>query len=164
MSLLSPDEFYTTVLAIDMVELREQGVRALLVDLDNTLLSRDSRELGDDVRAWVARARADGFSLCVVSNNWHGFVHAVVSDLGIELVARALKPLPFGFRRGMRLLGATPATTAVIGDQVFTDVLGGNLAGATTVLVEPLSRTDLPHTLLLRLIEGRVLADREPTA
>jgi predicted HAD superfamily phosphohydrolase YqeG len=64
----------------------------------------------------------------------------------------------------MRLLDATPAETAVIGDQLFTDILGGNLLGLTTVLVVPLSQRDLPHTVLLRLIERRIMTDREPLA
>jgi HAD superfamily phosphatase (TIGR01668 family) len=164
MSPLSPDRFYSSVAAIDMAELRQRGVRHLLVDLDNTLLPRDTAELSEEARAWVAQVREEGFSLCLVSNNWHERVNAVAADLGVDLVARALKPFPFAFRRGMRLLGATPATTAVVGDQVFTDILGGRIVGAFTVLVQPLSRSDLPHTLLLRLIERWVLADREPTA
>lgn len=164
MSLLVPDRYYTNVQAIDLADLRRLGVEALLLDLDNTLIARDSREIRAEMRDWSARMSAEGFRLAIVSNNWHAIVKGEAAALGIPLVGRAIKPLPFAFRRGMRLLGATPARTAVIGDQIFTDVLGGNLVGATTVLVDPLSRTDLPHTLLLRLIESRIMADREPLA
>ncbi len=164
MSLLTPDRYYTNVEAIDLDDLRRLGVTALLVDLDNTLLARGTRELRQELRDWTARAAAAGFSLCLVSNNWHERVRAVAESLGIPLVARAVKPLPFAFARGMRLLDVDARRTAVVGDQIFTDVLGGNVIGATTVLVDPLSRTDLPHTLLLRLIEARIMADREPLA
>ena len=102
--------------------------------------------------------------VCLVSNNWHRRVSGVAEELGFSLVSKALKPLPFAFRRGMRLMGVKPSETATIGDQVFTDVLGGNLAGTLTVLVDPLSHTDLPHTLLLRRIEAKVMADRVPLA
>lgn len=164
MALLTPDSYYTSVDAVDLADLCARGIDTLLLDLDNTLMARFTGEIRDGVRAWVARARAEGFALCLVSNNWHDRVHVAANELGIPLVARAVKPLPFAFRRAMRLLGADAARTAVVGDQIFTDVLGGNLAGATTVLVEPLSRKDLPHTLLLRLIEARIMADREPLA
>ncbi len=164
MSLLTPDRYYTSVSAVDLDDLRRIGVTALLVDLDNTLLARGTREMTQQLLDWTLHARAEGFSLCIVSNNWHERVKTVAEALGIPLVARAIKPLPFAFKRAMRLLGVTPAQSAVVGDQVFTDVLGGNAIGATTVLVDPLARTDLPHTLLLRLIEARIMADREPLA
>lgn len=164
MPLLTPDRYYSRVEAIDLDDLHALGVSALLLDLDNTLLPRDTGEMTRELRDWATQARAHGFKLCLVSNNWHERVHALALSLDIPLVAKALKPFPFAFRRAMRLLGVSPADCAVVGDQVFTDVLGGNLVGAVTVLVQPLSPTDLPHTLLLRLIEGRILADREPTA
>jgi uncharacterized protein len=164
MRLLAPDLYYTGVLAIDLDELKLRSVDTLLIDLDNTLAPRDTHEVRQEMRDWVRHARSAGFRLCIVSNNWHGYVAALAASLDLPLVPRAAKPLPGGFRRAMRVLDATPAGTAVIGDQLFTDVLGGNLVGATTVLVVPLSRSDLPHTLLLRLIEARILSDREPAA
>ncbi len=162
--MLRPDLYYSSVQSIDLADLWGRGVRHLLVDLDNTLLPRDTNVVSDEARSWVYRVVQEGFSVCLVSNNWHERVSRVARELGLSLVPRALKPLPFAFRRGMRLLGAKPRSTAVVGDQVFTDILGGNLCGLTTVLVVPLSESDLPHTLFLRFIERRVLADREPLA
>ncbi len=164
MSLLTPDRYYTNLEAIDLADLRSLGVSALLLDLDNTLLPQGIDELRQELRDWTARVTAAGFRLCIVSNNWHGRAKVVAASLGIPVVSHAVKPLPFAFRRGLRLIDAVPHETAVIGDQLFTDVLGGNLIGATTVLVVPLSVKDLPHTLLLRLIERRIMADREPLA
>lgn len=165
MRLLSPDLYYSSVHAIDLDALAKAGVSALLVDLDNTLLPRDTNVVPDDVREWAANVADRGLRICLVSNNWHGRVKAVADGLGCALVDKALKPLPFAFRAALGILGARPGEAAVIGDQLFTDILGGRLAGvARTVLVKPLSRTDLPHTLLLRLMEGRILADREPLA
>ncbi|MBE0475785.1 MAG: YqeG family HAD IIIA-type phosphatase [Coriobacteriia bacterium] len=158
-----PDLYYTDVHAVDLDDLKSRGVRALLVDLDNTLLPRDSNAMTAELRAWARRLDAEGFRVCLVSNNWHGRVSAVAAELGFEIVPKALKPLPFAFRRAMTLLDASPAETAVVGDQLFTDILGGNALGLLTVLVQPLSSTDLPHTLALRLIEQRLLADRKPT-
>lgn len=164
MGLFTPDLYYTDVLAIDLDDLRERGVRALLIDLDNTLLPRDTNVVTPELREWATTVADAGFGVCLVSNNWHERVHGVADALGFGLVPKALKPLPFAFRAAMRLLGSRPGTSAVVGDQLFTDILGGNMLGLTTVLVEPLSTTDLPHTLLLRLIERRLLADRQPLA
>lgn len=162
--LLTPDHYYGSVHAIDLRGLRAAGVTALLVDLDNTLLPRDTNVVDDGARAWVASARDAGLAVCFVSNNFHERVLRVADELGGCIVAKAVKPLPFAFRKALRMVGAAPAQAAVIGDQLFTDVLGGNLVGATTVLVAPLSATDLPHTLLLRRLEARVLAGRRPLA
>lgn len=164
LGLLTPDLYYRSVLSIDFDELRARGVRALLLDLDNTLLPRDTGVVAEEYSRWVAHAREQGFDVCIVSNNWHAHVEHIAAELGCGISAKALKPLPHAFRRAMAGLKVEAREVAVIGDQVFTDVLGGNMLGATTVLVEPLSRTDLPHTLLLRLIERHVLADREPLA
>jgi HAD superfamily phosphatase (TIGR01668 family) len=161
---LSPDLYYRSVGSIDLDTLRGRGVRALLVDLDNTLLPRDTSEFTVEALDFASRVREAGFSACLVSNNWHARVHAAASELGFMLVPKALKPLPWGFRAGLHLLGATSRETAVIGDQLFTDISGGNMLGMTTVLVLPLSSTDLPHTLALRRLEALVLRGREPIA
>lgn len=160
--MLSPDLYHRSVLDIDLDALSARGIDTLLVDLDNTLLPRDTSVVPDELREWAARLADRGFRVCLVSNNWHERVHAVASELGADLVAKALKPLPFAFLRGLRRVGSDRSRAAVIGDQVFTDVLGGKLLGMLTVLVVPLSESDLPHTLVLRRIERLLLADREP--
>ena len=103
-----------------------------------------------------------GFSACLVSNNWHDRVVGVAEELGFAIVPKALKPLPFALRKAMRLMGSNAASSAIVGDQLFTDVLGGKLTGITTVLVAPMSASDLPHTLLLRKLEHVLLAGRQP--
>jgi hypothetical protein len=100
--------------------------------------------------------------VCLVSNNWHERVNIVAGQLGFELVAKAVKPLPFAFLRALRKIGSCRANSAVVGDQLFTDVLGGKLLGMRTVMVAPLSESDLPHTLLLRRLERVLLAGRAP--
>lgn len=162
--LLTPDLYYGSVAAVDLDDLACRGVTALLIDLDNTLLPRDTSRFTGEALDFAARVRDQGMRACLVSNNWHGRVHRAAEELGFELVPRALKPLPFAFTKGLKILDARPAEAAVIGDQLFTDVLGGNLVGAVTVLVRPLSATDLPHTLLLRKLEAAVLKGRGPIA
>ena len=162
MGLFKPDLYYTDVHAIDLDELSRRGVDTLLVDLDNTLVPRDTNVVTEEHRRFARELDERGFKVALVSNNWHERVHGFASELGFELVAKAIKPLPFAFLKALRMVGSSRKTAATVGDQMFTDVLGGNLLGMTSVMVEPLSDTDLPHTLFLRKIEARVLAGRTP--
>ena len=161
---LSPGSYLSSVHAVDLDDLTARGIRVLLLDLDNTLLPRDTNVVPDELKAWAAGLRDRGFSVCLVSNNWHERVHHVASELGFDLVDKAVKPLPFAFLAALRRAGAKRREAAVIGDQLFTDILGGNMLGMRTVLVSPLSATDLPHTLFLRRLEALVLKDRVPTS
>lgn len=160
--MLSPDLYYRSIYDIDLAGLRDRGVDTLLLDLDNTLLPRNSGQIPEQTRRWSAEVKEHGFSVCLVSNNWHDRVRGVSDELGFELVAKALKPLPFAFWRAAGKVGSNSRRSAVVGDQVFTDVLGGKLIGAMTVLVTPMSASDLPHTLLLRKLERVLLAGRQP--
>ena len=146
MSLLSPDYYVTDVHAIDLDALRQRGVRGLFLDLDNTILPRDTNEVPEALRAWSKSMTECGFRVCLVSNNWHERVRIVASDLGFELVAKAMKPFPFAFWRAAASMGLRSRDCAAVGDQLFTDVLGGKLVGAVTVTRavrchRPISRT-----------------------
>jgi len=158
----SPDLYLRSVRDIDLDALAAQGVDTLLMDLDNTLLPRDSSVIPDELVAWSASLAEKGFRVCLVSNNWHERVHEVAQELGFKLVAKAIKPLPFAFLRALKLMGVKRRQCAVVGDQMFTDVLGGKLLGIRTIMVLPLSSSDLPHTLVLRRVEKLLLGGREP--
>jgi len=162
MKVLLPDVYVSSVLRIDLGALKDAGIDTLLIDLDNTLLPRDSADAHADIIEWLRLVEDSGFSVCLVSNNWHSYAVRMAERLGVKIVAKAIKPLPFAFRSALSKLHSDPGRAAVIGDQIFTDILGGNLLGMRTVLVSPLSVRDLPHTLLLRRLEGLVLAGREP--
>jgi HAD superfamily phosphatase (TIGR01668 family) len=159
---LSPDLYLESVHDIDFDALRARGVDTLLLDLDNTLLPRDSSIVPDDIIAWSASIADHGVAVCLVSNNWHERVHTVAEELGFALVAKAVKPLPFAFMRALSVVGSTRERAAIVGDQMFTDVLGGKLLGVMTILVTPLSHADLPHTLMLRHVERLLLRGRRP--
>jgi HAD superfamily phosphatase (TIGR01668 family) len=160
--LLAPDLYLQGVRSMDLDALRAEGIDTLLLDLDNTILPRDSSSVPEDVVLWAANLSSRGFKVCLVSNNWHRRVKTVADELGFCVVTKALKPLPFGFLRGLSLMGSTRRQAAVVGDQLFTDVLGGKLLGLKTVLVVPMSMSDLPHTLLLRRLERVLLEGRSP--
>ena len=137
-------------------------MKALLIDIDNTVAPHHLPVVIPEIAAWLAGLPAAGFKVRFVSNNWHDDIFDRAAALGFDVTPRAGKPLPFGFLRAARALGVRARECAVIGDQIFTDILGGNLVGALTVLVAPLTNSDLPHTLVLRRIERVIMARRAP--
>lgn len=159
---LAPDLYYRSVRDIDLDELKRRGVETLLVDLDNTLLPRDTNVVPAEICEWAREVERAGFNICLISNNWHARVSSVAESLGCQLVSKAIKPLPPAFLLGLKRTRCSRRHAAVVGDQLFTDMLGGKLLGMTTVMVLPLSKTDLPHTLFLRKIERLVLRGRQP--
>jgi hypothetical protein len=154
---LYPNRYCESIFDINLNELKKMGINSLIIDLDNTILARDTREAPEELREWLKKITAEGFKACILSNNWRARVSSVASQLNLPLVARAGKPRRKAFRQALEILKATPAETAVIGDQIFTDVFGGNRNGLYTILVVPLSEKEALHTKLLRRVERRIL-------
>ena len=163
MPFFRPDEFLTSVTKVDLDGLWERGVRCLLLDLDNTLLPRDTGVVPDDVRAWLDAARDRGFALHLVSNNWHSTVFAEAEALGLPIIHKSMKPFPAAYIVARRRMGVTRRQAVAIGDQLMTDVLGAHLSGMKAILLLPQATKDLKHTLLLRRIERLILRGAEPT-
>ena len=152
-----PNKYYDSIFDIDLNSLKEKGIKSLLIDLDNTIIPRKEREVSEDLKEWFAKLFNEGFKVCIISNNWKARVDKAVKNLDLPLVARAAKPRKKAFEQGMKILGANRDQTAVIGDQIFTDVLGGNRIGLFTILVVPLSKNDLFYTKILRKLERLIL-------
>lgn len=156
-----PDLYVPSVADIDVADLRQRGVEGLIVDLDNTLTVWNESDLRPEVRAWVAEAQAKGLRICIASNsNQRGRVRAIAQELGVSFVAWAMKPRRWAFQRGMDQMGTTAATTAVVGDQLFTDVWGGRRLGLRTILVKPLSDQGFFLTWGLRWVERWLLREK----
>ena len=150
--------YVASVDLIDVDALVKDGVRLVLIDRDNTCVPRDTKVAPAAVVAWLDRVRAAGIKLCMVSNNFHsGEVRASADELGMDVVDHAMKPAPFALKRAMQLMGATPQETVMVGDQVFTDLMAGNLAGVRTILVRPQACKDLWYTHVFRVFEKLAL-------
>jgi len=153
-NLLRPTLVADAVWEIDLDALWERGVRGLILDLDNTLVEWNGSRVRPEVRRWLEAARRKGMRLAMASNAIRGRrVVDLAKDLEVPVVKQAGKPFPVAFRRAMAAMGTDPGTTCAVGDQVFTDMLGANWLGLTTVLVKPLSKHESPHTRLIRLVE-----------
>ena len=158
MGLFRATRYVASLPLVSVEGLVRDGVRLVLLDRDNTCVPRDARVAPDAVTAWLDRAREAGLELCLVSNNFHtSHVSRTARELGVDFVDHAMKPLPLALRRAMRRAGARPEETVMIGDQVFTDVAAGNLAGVRKVLVRTQSRTDLWYTHVFRVFERLAL-------
>ena len=165
MPLFTPDDYLSSVVLVDPEALCARGVRVVLLDIDNTLVPRDTHILSAETKAWVMRLKANGLRPCLLSNNWHRVVFSYAEELDIPIVYKAMKPLPFGYLRALRKVARTRDERAVmIGDQIFTDVLGARIIGLSTILVTPQATKDLWYTLLLRRLEQLVLGAKRPRA
>ncbi len=156
--LLVPHTQVQSVLDLGVGRLREMGLDALLLDVDCTLKSYGSQQVGEDVAAWLGELRAAGVGLCLVSNGWGKRVRPLADQLDLPFVARACKPLPFGCRAAVRKMGFDRRRTALVGDQLFADVIAGRLAGLASILVRPIRPEEEPwFTRMKRPIERAVL-------
>lgn len=118
---------------------RERGIRLMLLDFDNTIVAYTTLEPSQAFLQWLAETRAAGVTVMVVSNSRKSRrVPSFCEKWDIPWIKRAGKPNPKGIRRAMEQQGFSPQETAMAGDQTFTDILGGNLAGVTSVLVSPI--------------------------
>jgi len=156
-----PDGFARHISAVSLEDLGTRGFCGIIVDLDNTLVGYGEEALAHEVGPWIADAQARGFRVCLVSNNFTGRVGRVCAELGIPGISSALKPLPRGFLAALRVLGTPRAQTVVVGDQLFTDVLGAKFLGLHAILTEPIGARDWLGTRVLRLLE-RMLLGRIP--
>jgi HAD superfamily phosphatase (TIGR01668 family) len=137
LDLLTPHHCVSSVLELTPAWLRGAGVSGLLVDLDCTLLEDKASSCSKETVAWLRSLRAAGLRLCIVSNSGRRRVAPIATHLDVRLpfVCGARKPMTGGLRAGLAALGLPTSAAVVVGDQVFTDVLGGRLLGIRTILV-----------------------------
>jgi uncharacterized protein len=136
------------------------GLRALLLDVDCTLTRYRHSDVAPDVAAWIQDLRAAGVALCLVSNGMGGRIARFAERLGLPCIAKAMKPLPWGVRAAIGKLRSSPAETAIVGDQLFADVMAGRLAGIRSILVRPIHPEDEPWFTRLKRLPERLLLKR----
>ena len=152
-NLLCPNITVKTLYDIERNELQQQGIRGIIFDLDNTIIPWDSPTMSPDIIQWLNALLAQGFKICLVSNNMGKRVQTIAGIFGIPFVSRAYKPSKSGFRQAIAKMELAENQVAVVGDQLFTDVLGGNRLGLYTIWVAPLSATEFFGTKITRRLE-----------
>ncbi|OLV19495.1 YqeG family HAD IIIA-type phosphatase [Deinococcus marmoris] len=159
MSLLRPDDLIDDIQSLTPEFLARRGLRGLLLDLDNTLVPYGSYEeaAAAGMFRWARELRDSGIGMYLLSNATGRRAAFWLERLGFSGVGLAGKPHPRAYRRALAELGLPAHQAGMVGDQLFTDVLGGNLSGMHTILVRPIVSNSLPHTRVARQLERVVL-------
>lgn len=160
---LRPREYVTSIYHIHLERLWQKGIRGIITDLDNTLVEWNSSIATEKLVAWLQEVQKMGFHICILSNNDALRVMSFARPLNIPALHKARKPRKRSFYTALSLLESQPEETAMIGDQLFTDILGGNRMGLYTILVEPVHPHEFIGTRFVRRIERRILEGQRPS-
>ena len=169
--LIRPNLRIASVTQLTLARLGDLGLESLLLDVDCTLKRYRETEVSAEVAAWLEELRAGGIALCLASNGRDGRIGRFAETLGLPFVAPAFKPLPFRLKAAARKLEFPMERTAMVGDQVFADVIAGRLAGLSTVLIDPIHPEEEPwytrikrplERLLVRRVINERVTPREP--
>jgi uncharacterized protein len=132
-------------------------IDGLLLDVDCTLKRYHQNDVQTEVVAWLSALRTGGIGCCIVSNGWNDRIGQFAEIIGLPFVSNALKPLPCGINIALAKMGFKPDRTAIVGDQIFTDVLAGRLAGIKCILVRPIHPEEEPWFTRIKRPPERLL-------
>ena len=118
--------------------LKKYNIDSLILDVDNTLSTHHGDILTDGLPEWLEMMQENGIKLTVLSNSKEVRVKPFAEKIGLPFISLGLKPLPFGYLRALKMAESKRKNTAIVGDQIFTDILGGRMVGVKTVLLTPI--------------------------
>jgi len=151
-----PNGYFNKVSKISLEYLKENNIKGLILDVDNTLIDY-YKNISKDTVNWVNNLKQNGIKLCILSNsNKKEKVKEVAIKLGLEYTYFGTKPLKRGFKKAKEMLNLENNEIAAVGDQIFTDVLGSNRMKMFSILVEPIEEKDIWVTVLKRPIENYI--------
>ena len=151
-----PDAYFKKVEDIDVEFLNKNKIKALLLDVDNTLVDH-TKKMTESVIKWAKELKGQGVKLYILSNtNDKEKIESIVKKIDIPYQHFAMKPLKRGFKKAQKALGEKSENIAIVGDQIFTDVIGGNRCNMYTILVEPIKEKDFWYTAWKRPIENKI--------
>ena len=152
-----PKEYLNSVKDISIDFLKENNIKGIILDVDNTLITLD-KNMPDGIEKWTEKMKSSGIKLCIVSNSNHKEkVEGVAKKIDIPFIFFAKKPLKSGFRRAQKLLDLNEENIAAVGDQIFTDVIGANRCKMFSILVKPIEEKDYLITRIKRPIEKMIV-------
>ncbi len=162
MKLFLPDIAIDSYAQLDLVALKKRGIRLLLCDIDNTLACHTDTHCRPEAMKFLRTVQDQGLEVVLFTNNTKKHAYRVLNG-GPPMTIHWLccKPLPFSFWFEMMRHALKPSQVAVMGDQLFTDILGGHLAGAYTILSSPLYEDEPKDTQFMRHLEKPVFARLE---
>lgn len=156
MNLFRPDEYYKTIHDIDLLALYEKGFRLILTDLDNTLVGYDQSLPTKEIIEFKRSANELGMKVVVISNNKEERVNRFATELEVDYTSRAKKPLKISYKKYLK--DFRKEEIVIVGDQLLTDILGGNRMGFHTILVDVINyKNEQIGTRINRAIESFIL-------
>lgn len=154
---LYPNAYLKNIKEITIDFLNKNNIKALILDVDNTLIDFDKNML-EGTEKWCKKLKQEGIKFFIVSNsNKKEKVKMVADKLEIPYVFFATKPLKRGFNKAIKMLDEKNENIAAVGDQIFTDVIGANRCKMFSILVEPIAKKDLLITKIKRPLENYVI-------
>jgi uncharacterized protein len=152
-----PHAYHASIFEIPYKKLKEQGIKSLFFDLDNTIIAYDDEILTQKHIDLLNDLKKD-FQIVVISNTNYKRVKKALTHLDVPYIWYAKKPLKFGFKKAMRMVDSTKDETIVIGDQLMTDIFGGSRFGIKSILIRSVKRkSDRWITQFNRKIEKIIL-------
>ena len=140
---------------IPVAWLKQEGVKAIILDLDNTLLPWNESIPSEENISWVKKIKEAGIRVVLLSNNGGERLQHISKELGIAAIGWGVKPLSIGFKRALRFLKVhSHGEVLVIGDQLLTDVLGAKKMDFKVLWVESLSQKEFVFTRITRKLES----------
>ncbi len=165
MSLFYPTLYRRRITDVTVEDLQKLHVQGILLDVDNTLTTHDCPDLDPAVTAWLEEMKAAGFRLAILSNNSAPRVAPFADKIGLGYYAKAKKPLPGGYKAAAVAMELLPKACVAIGDQIFTDIIGANLAGMPCILLEPIQpEVDQKFIVFKRRLERPLLGTKKQMA
>jgi uncharacterized protein len=152
-----PSQQVKTIFDITPSDLKSKGIKGIITDLDNTLVEWDRADATPELKKWFASMLENDIIVTIVSNNNEDRVKAFASPINIPFIFRAKKPMTKAFKQALKNMNLRKQEVVVIGDQLLTDVLGGNRIGLHTILVIPVSQSDGFVTKFNRKIERSIM-------
>lgn len=152
-----PDIYQKSIFTINYQKLMTNGIKCLLFDLDNTLVPYYQKEPDRRIIDLFNNLKERGFTVAIISNSPKKRLEPFVEKLNVECSCSSRKPSTKGFKELMRKLDFNECEIAIIGDQILTDVVGGNKVGITTILTSPLVKKDFIITRFGRILESIII-------
>jgi HAD superfamily phosphatase (TIGR01668 family) len=143
-----PDKIFNKLSEITADILKNEGIKGLVLDIDNTMAPRNVALPDELLINWITAIRKDGFKLFVISNNNHGRVSKFADALNLPFINNGMKPFPFSFKKAVMSMELKPNEVAAVGDQIFTDITGAHIAGLKAWLVMPV---DIKETVSFKI-------------
>lgn len=157
MEIYVPDMYQKSIYSIDYKKLLSRGIKCLLFDLDNTIVPVKMKEPNQKAKDLFNELKEMGFKVIIFSNSPKNRLKPFKEELKVDCSASTRKPKSKKFLQVLDIYGFAVSEVAIIGDEIMTDVLGGNRIGITTILVNPISKQDLFSAKFRRIYEKHIM-------